>query len=151
MVQSMRGDLDKPKTVPVNEAELPVDVDNYPICIVAQSGGPRPFKHFNGYTIFEDGSSKVSEPAHDGDSTVCPDDDDRNIDDFELLGDQADWTKDFDTELTIRASVNGMLDDCKDNFNSTAARPLLASALLNYQNNVLSLCPQSQKHDYVPA
>ena len=79
VVQSMRGDLDKPKAVPLEQADLGYDNENANMAAVA------------------------AKYADDDSSTTCPEQDDRNIVDFsddhqfndEWNTDTDDWVADL--------------------------------------------------------
>ena len=114
MVTSLRGDLDKPKTEPIETAQLSEEDDAVPLKPAALA--------------------KLLDECDAG-STVCPSEDDRGIDDFDDDGNDSwrncewdsykdsDWTNDFDVSFTPCDS--DIMHECRTQFDSDNSRHLL--------------------------
>ena len=110
MVQSLRGDLDKPaKAVPIEQAALSEEVEE---------------------TIQKSERAVIAtfgcRDNDDDASTACPDDDDRCISDFN--DPQADWTEEYLALHTQYWRASGGYGSWSRDHHSVSARALLAKA-----------------------
>ena len=127
MVQSLRGDLDKPKTALIQDAELSEEDDSAkPAALAAAKLAHKP-----------------GGPTENDDSTVCPSDSDsesiRDFDEDDFRWDTHDdaprgddWTSDFalrgddKTSCGYAADQTDIVAECKAEFDSASSRDLLA-------------------------
>ena len=137
MVQSMRGDLDKPPAaVPIDEAQLPDEEEE-----AAHGVACKPALPVCGYA--------------DDDATTCPGDSDRDVSDFDVDVDEngddshwnqewdthhmADWTRDFPAIVPAAPCADfDLFGDCRRHFSDTCARPLFAACLLRSEHDSAS-------------
>ena len=127
MVQSLRGDLDKPKSVPIENATLAEDDDAEKVNLTASPG----LLLLQQDTIID--PKKASKDRDDDEKTNCPEEDDAEVadlsDDEGQFNDewstlQSDWTNDFPEPNG--PDIDDIFAECAEKFDDGSARALLA-------------------------
>ena len=116
----------------ITEAALADSIDYHPSMVQSLRGGdldkPKAVP-IDQALLSED--NDVEPPNGDDGNTVCPNDDDRNVQEFddhyyndEWEHSHADWTQDF--QITAAPCATDIFHECHDSFDSDNARVILA-------------------------